>query len=251
VRHRPACAHRTVCATEEQHRFDTVRSVVVCFTDPHNPEMPMFETRMRRAAALVLPFVLFTAACVGDDEAADAGPDAQPTISGDAGPQAEFFAALQDLCGNAYEGTATEAPAGDTTFNHQLVMHVRECSDDEVKIPFHVGDNRSRTWVITRTDDGLRLKHDHRHEDGSDDEVTMYGGDTTEEGTATVQEFPADTHTSDMIPEASTNIWTVEVHPGQSFVYRLNRVGTERRFRIEFDLSNPVPAPPAPWGAED
>jgi hypothetical protein len=77
-----------------------------------------------------------------------------------------------------------------------LVMHVRECSADEIKVPFHVerdGEwDRSRTWVITRTADGLRLKHDHRHEDGTDDAVTMYGGDTATPGTEIRQEFPVE-----------------------------------------------------------
>ena len=48
-------------------------------------------------------------------------------------------------------------------------MHVRECSEDAIRIPFHVGEDRSRTWVVTRTANGLRLKHDHRHEDGSEE----------------------------------------------------------------------------------
>ena len=50
----------------------------------------------------------------------------------------------------------------------RLVMHVRDCSADEVRIPFWVGEDHSRTWVVTRTETGLRLKHDHRHEDGSE-----------------------------------------------------------------------------------
>lgn len=49
-------------------------------------------------------------------------------------------------------------------------------------------------------------------------------------------------------PEASTNVWTVEVVPGNLFAYALRREDTDRRFRVEFDLSQPVPAPPAPWG---
>jgi hypothetical protein len=57
-------------------------------------------------------------------------------------------------------------------------MHVRTCSENALRIPFHVGDDHSRTWVITRTENGLRLKHDHRHEDGSEDAVTQYGGDS-------------------------------------------------------------------------
>ncbi len=63
-----------------------------------------------------------------------------------------------------------------------LVMHVRECSDAEIRIPFFVDDDRSRTWVLSRTDTGLGLKHDHRHEDGTEDSVTQYGGDTAHTG---------------------------------------------------------------------
>jgi hypothetical protein len=92
------------------------------------------------------------------------------------------------------------------------------------------------------------LKHDHRHEDGSEDEVTQYGGDTAGPGSAQVQEFPADTATALLIPAAATNVWTVEVHPDRIFAYALRREGTDRRFRIEFDLTRPVPPPPTPWG---
>ncbi len=165
-------------------------------------------------------------------------------------PQAQYWADLSALCDNAYEGRLIEAPAGDTAFaNKRLVMHVRECTDDVIRIPFHVGEDRSRTWVLTRTADGIRLKHDHRHADGSEDSVTQYGGDTRAAGTAQVQEFPADSFTAALIPAAARNVWTVEVHPGERFAYALRRGGTDRRFRIEFDLANAVAAPPAPWGA--
>jgi hypothetical protein len=56
------------------------------------------------------------------------------------------------------------------------------CKPGEIAIPFAVGDNRSRTWVITRTDAGVRLKHVHRHDDGHEDKVSRYGGDTVNEG---------------------------------------------------------------------
>lgn len=86
-------------------------------------------------------------------------------------------------CGQAFEGRVTEAVPADTVFSRAaLVMHVRECSADSVRVPFHVGADRSRTWVITRTAAGLRL-------------------------------------------------------------------GTARRFRVEFDLTRPVTPPPPPWGS--
>lgn len=211
--------------------------------------MPGNRTAVLAATAILAA----TAVLLGCGEAA---PQQDEAVSATAGrpedAQAIFWASLQDLCGTAHRGDVVEAPAGDTTFaDRALIMHVRSCTDSEIRIPFHVGDDRSRTWVLTRSDEGLRLKHDHRHEDGSDDAVTQYGGDTSGEGTAERQEFPADEHTASLIPAAATNVWTVEVVPGEMFAYALRREGTDRRFRIEFDLTSEVAAPPTPWGAQD
>jgi len=140
-----------------------------------------------------------------------------------------------------------------------LVMHVRSCSKDRIEIPFNVGDDRSRTWVITRTAQGLRLKHDHRHSDGKPDAVTMYGGDTADLGSAGRQAFPVDAESianfrANGLARSVTNTWTIEVsaasEPDARFAYELTRPAgpTARRFRVEFDLTKPVPAPPAPWG---
>lgn len=183
---------------------------------------------------------------------AAAGLAAAACAPGSPAPAAEqqvFWSSLRSLCGGAFPGRVVEAPPGDTTFTGKaLVMHVRECREGEILVPFHVGDDRSRTWVLTRQPGGLRLKHDHRHADGSEDRITQYGGDTRGAGTAERQEFHADSLTAALIPAAATNVWTVEVVPGRTFAYALRREGTDRRFRIEFDLTRPVPVPPAPWG---
>jgi hypothetical protein len=174
-------------------------------------------------------------------------------LAGEAGqdthPGEPFWAALQPLCNQAFEGRLAEGTeASDGAMGKQrLVMHVRSCSPDEIRIPFHVGENRSRTWVITRTANGLRLKHDHRHEDGTEEKLTQYGGDTRTIGEELSLDFHADAHTASLLPAAATNIWTLAIEPGRTFTYGLRREGTERRFRVEFDLTKPVPAPPAPW----
>ncbi len=160
-----------------------------------------------------------------------------------------FWNRLQELCGQAFPGTIVYGSPSDTAFTgKRLVMHVRECGDDEIRIPFHVGEDRSRTWILMRTGSGLRLMHDHRHEDGSEDDINGYGGHTVGAGDAEWQEFPADEYTASLIPAAATNVWTIEIVPGEHFVYMLRRIGTDRRFRVEFDLTAPVPPPPPPWG---
>jgi hypothetical protein len=163
-----------------------------------------------------------------------------------------FWTELQKLCGKAFAGTLASAPENDVDFKgKELVMHVRACDKNQIRIPFFVGENRSRTWVLTKRKDRILLKHDHRHEDGTPDKVTMYGGWTTSGGSATRQMFPADQQTVDVLPAAASNVWWIELVPGESFTYNLRRVGTERFFSIKFDLSKEVKTPAAPWGWKD
>jgi len=179
------------------------------------------------------------------------------------GPLDTFWMALSDLCGSAFEGTLTEGSENArASFGVEtMVMHVRHCSETRIDVPFHVGENRSRTWVFTREVGGLRLKHDHRHEDGTEDEITQYGGDAISPGTATRQEFPADAYSIEMfaahvegspgLDGAEFNLWTVDVRPGEIFAYQLTRTNDPgTRFRVEFNLSAPVDAPPPAWGHE-
>ena len=172
--------------------------------------------------------------------------DAAPV---EAGPPDPFWEALQALCGKAFEGRMVEGtePSDEAFAKARMVMHVRTCTPAELRIPFHVGADRSRTWVITQAATGLRLKHDHRHEDGSEDRVTQYGGDTRTADPLLRREFFADAHTAALIPAAAENVWTLALEPGRTFSYALRRERQGRRFRVEFDLTRAVPAPPAPW----
>jgi hypothetical protein len=181
-------------------------------------------------------------------------------------PQATFMARLANLCGKAFTGrlVSNEAPDADMA-DAVMIMHVRECSAESIRIPFHVAQkdgswDRSRTWIISRTATGLRLKHDHRHEDGSADKVTQYGGDTADRGTATRQAFAVDQDSITMfrregLPKSVTNIWAVEIAeastPTAGFAYELRRTGENARFfRVEFDLTKPIAPPPPPWSAQ-
>lgn len=169
------------------------------------------------------------------------------------GDASDWWQRLQSLCGNAYEGRLIRAPDGDGTFrDKRVLMHVRDCSPERVRVPLVIDDDRSRTWVFTRTAAGIELKHDHRHEDGTSDAVTMYGGTTSNAGSADTQMFPADDETRATIAgSGQRSVWLVEIHPGERFTYAANRVGTERGFQVDFDLTRPVAVPDAPWGWQD
>lgn len=169
-----------------------------------------------------------------------------------ASPADDFWRELSSLCGNSYAGQVVQEPAGDDGFaGKRLVMHVRDCGADRIRVPFVVGEDSSRTWVLTRRGDRIELKHDHRHADGTPEEVTMYGGTTANAGRADAQYFPADEETRRVIEYAFSNVWSMRLVPGKTFSYGVQRLGTERVFQVDFDLQNAVDAPPAPWGWSD
>ncbi|UJB18258.1 MULTISPECIES: hypothetical protein [Lysobacter] len=166
----------------------------------------------------------------------------------------ELFKQLNPLCGKAFAGRVvvnTPASADDPFAGQPLIMHVRRCDEPGViRIPFQVGNDRSRTWVFRRFGGGMHFSHDHRHRDGSEDELSWYGGDLRMGDKASRYEFPADDYSQAMFRKLGRevsvpNVWAVEID-AQRFVYELSRPG--RLFRVEFDLTHPVPAPPPPWG---
>lgn len=164
----------------------------------------------------------------------------------------QFWNTVKNHCGKSYQGEIiTGGTPGDDFTGKKLIMHVRACEGNTIRIPFFVGDDRSRTWVFTLDNDNLiSLKHDHRLEDGSEDEVTQYGGRSTNTGLADIQFFPADQETADLISYASNNVWWFTVDEN-SFTYNLRRIGSDRLFSVKFDLSKEVETPAAPWGSEN
>lgn len=203
-----------------------------------------------RSFFLMFLATFFVLAACGTEQ-----PVVEPADSAALDPAQEtWWANLQSLCGQAYAGGLAHGDETDTGFiDTPAAMHVRRCAQDRIEIPFHVGEDRSRTWVLTRTDTGFQLQHDHRHEDGTPDEVTMYGGRTDTPGTEIAQFFPVDEYSKELfvahgLPQSVTNVWSMELDPGVRFSYVLRRA--DRHFQVDFDLTSAIDAPPAPWGHE-
>jgi hypothetical protein len=108
-----------------------------------------------------------------------------------------------------------------------------------ITAPLAVGADKSRIWTITSNETQVKLHHAHTLKDGTPDPVTGYGGTTVDAGKATRQDFPVDEYSIKLFQEngleaSVTNVWSLEIRPGEIFAYELNREG--RHFRAEFPL---------------
>lgn len=149
-----------------------------------------------------------------------------------------LFDKLSNLCGQEGNGQVIFPEGENNPFKGAtLFMKIDYCSKDSVRIPFHVGEDRSRTWILTRSEKGILLKHDHRHEDGTPDEITMYGGWADPDQSEGMElHFPADDYTGDLLPAAAKNKWVMKLSDDQkTFSYILYRDG-ELRFHADFKI---------------
>lgn len=202
---------------------------------------------MHDRSLTLFALALLTAACGAPAPRDGNATGAERALHSTPHPADEFLTRIRQHCGQTFAGTIVAndpQPENDPFVGKALRMHVRDCGQLELQIPFAVGDDRSRTWLLTRTPEGLRLKHDHRHEDGTEDALTMYGGETTTPGTPERQEFPVDDFSKALflregLSVSVTNTWAMEIVPHKLFAYELTRPG--RTFRVEFDLTTPLP----------
>ncbi len=152
----------------------------------------------------------------------------------------DFINNLSALCGETFVGEATYPE--DTSLvlvGTELRTHLSECDDHMVRIELiRDGDYWHGAWVLELRDEGLHLYHDHLGEertmdDLGEDDAHGYGGYADDRGTAVRQYFPADDVTAEMLPEAATNVWMMELDlENDRFIYYLER-HDQPRFRAE------------------
>jgi len=156
----------------------------------------------------------------------------------DDNPQHAFFDALSERCGEEYPGRAIIAPETDLTFRPAyLAMQIASCTDSQIRIPFIVDGDASRTWVLTLDDDGLLFTHEHLLDGDTLSSNSGWGGRAPAgSGTALFQHFPDHRWAPDRVPEENRSHWRMRIDPDHGqFVYYLDR-GTVPAYRLVFHM---------------
>ncbi|TVP50282.1 MAG: hypothetical protein EA350_00785 [Gemmatimonadales bacterium] len=200
-----------------------------------------------------------------DDAAATRGED--PGQLSDQDPSTRIGSGVGDPLRAAYPGRTTLNTLSDPAPFEGAVLRMvlDDCDGDRLPIPFLVGDDASRTWILQFQEEGLRLAHDHREPDGSPSEANLYGGVAhvpageaggpggpggmggtgggavdaagTSGSGETILYFPADERTLEDRAGRVANVWALALDSERErFFYRLYLNG-ELRLEAAFDLT--------------
>lgn len=163
--------------------------------------------------------------------------------------QHTFWSNIREHCGKAYKGILGDATEYYQPFDDSnVILHVFNCKEELTHIALHIGEDRSRNLLLTQSEGTLRLKHDHRYEDGREERITQYGGNAPQPGLSHRQIFKADEHTASILPLRFDNFWFLDIMDENTLAYGVHWPKQGHSIRIEFDISEEVVTPPAPWG---
>ncbi len=190
---------------------------------------------------LLFASLLFLTTFCGTAPRKEQQKDPQEKTASLTGAEKAFMKNLASLCGKSFQGKETYMQEGRESWaSKKFVMHVTLCEEDQVHIPFHLDEDRSRTWMFLIDDGHLRFRHDHRHEDGTPEEQTLYGGYADGTGNAYRQHFPADEYTTELLSDTLDRQWNIVLSEDLSnFSYQLQYLG-EIVFQADFDLTKPL-----------
>lgn len=152
-----------------------------------------------------------------------------------------FMNNVASLCGKSFYGREVYVqPGRESWANKILFMTVSLCEDSLIHIPFHIDNDKSRTWMLMADNGKLRFRHDHRHEDGTPEDQTLYGGYSDGSGDAFKQYFPADDYTRKLLTDTLDRQWNIILSEDLSKMsYQLQYRG-EIVFMADFDLTAPI-----------
>lgn len=165
---------------------------------------------------------------------------------------AEFWNALLDHCDRAYAGRVEDAEPADLPWHGEtLVMHVRRCTPAQIDIAISVGENRSQTWQLIRTAQGLSMRHDLRFPDGTATALSGWRGDAQADADPKRLRFVPDAAARALFEDHSRedlleSEWTLELDPERGLSYAIQTA--KQRYRIVFSFDARLPPPDEHWG---
>jgi len=214
----------------------------VDYTDGWITSANIVMTLCTRLSSAILFFAFSSLAGAADQSA-------QETLPAE---QQAFWKKLERFCDQAFAGRLSDVTEyyREALSGRELLAYGFACEPERIHIALQVDDNRSRNWILTIVEDTIRLKHDHRYPDGSEEAISQYGGDAPLPGLPERQIFPADAHTASILPKRADNFWFMHFVDEQTFHYGVHWPKYGHSVRLAFDLTDPQPLPAAPWGFE-
>ena len=164
----------------------------------------------------------------------------KPTL---AKPTKSFYDKLQGYCGRQLPGVVLYPTGKEAPFQGlEITMMVEACSTKEIRMPIQVGPKIYRTLILGQDKNGYTLRHENKRADGTQAEISMYGGQTNGTNDSYLLLFPADGYSRQLLGAELNYAWSLAFNSDKSTLSYMIENDGKLTLQIDFDLTHPVAA---------
>ena len=153
-------------------------------------------------------------------------------------PELSFYNNLQALCKNKYAGSIVYPAGKEAPFQGKKIwIELASCSAKELRIPINIGDKVYRTLILGRNENSVFLQHENKRPDGSQAEISLYGGRAVTLTSPSLLVFPADSYSKQILGAERNCIWTLSISSDKSTLSYIAESDGRLDLQIDFNLT--------------
>jgi hypothetical protein len=152
-----------------------------------------------------------------------------------------FYQQLKMHCGQKLTGVVLYPSGKEAPFQGMPIwLELVACSDKEIRMPIYINQKIYRTLVLSQDKTHYTLRHENKRPDGTQAEISMYGGQTTGKTDNYLLLFPADGYSRQLLGAELNYAWSLGFNSDKSTLSYMIENDGKLTLQIDFDFNQPV-----------
>lgn len=152
-----------------------------------------------------------------------------------------FYQQLQAYCGKKLIGHVLYPAGKEAPFQGmEIWLEVAQCNQKEIRLPIYINRKIYRTLILSQDKTKYILRHENKRPDGSQAEISMYGGQTAGKNDTYLLLFPADDYSRQLLGAELNYAWSLAFNSDKSTLSYMIENDGKLTLQLDFDLTQQV-----------
>lgn len=153
-----------------------------------------------------------------------------------------FLENFHHFCKKEFKGSIVYPAGNDAPFKGQLIkVKVIHISPNEIQLPITIGNKIYRILHLKKDANGVWLQHENKKPDGTQAEISLYGGKAINSDKPFLMVFQADAYTKALLGSERNSSWLLAFSNDKQILTYIAQSDGFLDLQLDFDLTTPVP----------
>jgi hypothetical protein len=155
--------------------------------------------------------------------------------------ETSFYQQLKQHCGQKLNGEVLYPTGKEAPFRGMPIwLELEKCSDKEIRMPININQKIYRTLILSQDKTNFTLRHENKRADGTQAEISMYGGQTADIKDTYLLLFPADGYSRQLLGAELNYAWSLAFNSDKSILSYMIENNGKLTLQIDFSLTKPL-----------